>query len=219
MTIDVKYSLEKEVENYLDSLYSFKWYKHGRDNIQNDLLKPFPDNFKNGLLKAKDKKEARKVITNFISPYLPNRKKSYKQLSGIIQKEWTAKKTDIIRQLEDVYGERFPFKKITIYLSSIPICPYNYKEKWIMLCANTTVDQQIDIIRHELSHFMFYYYYPIEKLSLDKSQYELLKEALTILINKDEKGYPKEQKIRKWLSKQKGTIKEILSGREWRNYL
>ena len=216
MIINVKYSYKKEENNYLDSLYSFRWNKHGRNNIQNDLLKPFPEQFKNNLLKAKGENEARKVIKEFIIPYLPNRKISYKHLAITIEKVWTSRKSDIIKQLEDIYGETFPFNKITVYLSSLPICPYNYKDKWFMLYANTPIDRQMSIIKHELNHFMFYYYFPTKELCLDNNKYESLKEALTVLSNEEEVGYPNQQKIRAWLSKQKGTVKQILQNPEWK---
>lgn len=38
MKFDVKYSIEKDTETYINFIYNFKSFKHGRKNIQEILL-------------------------------------------------------------------------------------------------------------------------------------------------------------------------------------
>lgn len=219
MKLKITYSLEKEIDNYINSLYSFRWHKHGRNDIQEKLLSPFPEDFKKNLKNAKSEKEARAVVREFRSQNLQKTRESYKKIATVLEKAWEREGEKIINKLEKVYGKKFPFSSLTIYLSSIPICPYNYKEKWIMMFANTSSENQLRIILHELNHFMFYYYFANLRRELGEEKFESLKEALTVLTNPEEKGYPSQKELRKWLKSQKGTISEILERKEWKKLL
>ena len=219
MLINISFSLQYEIDNYLNSLWKFKWEKHGRQNYQEKLLKPFPVWFKNKLKQAKTKSEAGKVIGGFIQENILTKAKKYKDLSANLEKTWKLKQIETLSKLESVYGNPVPFNKLTVYLTSIPICPYSFKEGWIMVFANAPIDEQISTIRHELNHFMFYYYFPQMKKSLGINKYESLKEALTVFTNPEEVGYPAQRKLRTWLKSQKGTVGEILKNQEFLNLL
>lgn len=219
MKIKVEYSLEKEAVNYLNSLYQFRWMKHRRKDIRERLLKPLPDEFKKELSSAKDDREAEKIIKSYLKEEESQRKEKYKKIAQQLQVVWSNNERQVIAKLEKLYENKVPFDEIDVYLSSIPICPYNYKEKWIMVFANTEVDRQIRIIIHELNHFMFYHYFGFIKEELGKEKFESIKEALIVFTNPEEKGYPAQQNLRNWLREQKGSIPEILSKPDWKKYL
>jgi hypothetical protein len=219
MKIKVKYSREKETDNYLNSLYKFRWLKHGRKDIRERLLKPLPSEFKKKLLNAKHDKEAEKIIGSYLKEKEDQRKDTYKRVAQQLQVAWNDNEKHILANLEKLYENKVPFDKIDVYLSSIPICPYNYRDKWIMVFANTETDRQIKIIIHELNHFMFYHYFGFMREKLDREKFESIKEALTVFTNPEEKGYPAQQTLRNWLRKQKGSIPEILSKPGWKKYL
>jgi len=220
MKIKVKYSLNREIDSYLNSLYRFRWFKHGRSDIQERLLKPFPDDFKNSLKRAKNEAEARKVIKKFRLENIKKTRESYSRVAKILEERWGKEGDSIIKKLEDIYGKKLPFPELTVYLQSIPICPYNYKEKWIMMFANTDVSQQLRIIIHELNHFMFYYHFPNLKEELGKEKYEILKEALAIYSNPEGNDKPSVKKLETYFKKHLDkSIPEVLSLGEWKDYL
>jgi len=68
-----------------------------------------------------------------------------------------------------------------------------------MVFKNASKEQHINIVVHELNHFMFYYYFPHLKEKLKEERFEDLKETLTVLTNPEEKGYPAHQKLRQFI--------------------
>lgn len=218
MQIKVTYSFGHDVGNYFNSIYKFRWFKHGRKRIQEELLKGLPTSFKKSLVNAKKDREAKEAIKGYLLKEFDNRKNLYKSISSKLQDEWSLKKEAIESNLEKVYGKRIPFKTIGIYLTSLPISPYKFPE-WILIYAEMPAKRQLEVITHELNHFMFYYYFGSLKEKLGLKKFEMLKEALTVFTNPEEKGYPSEKKLRAWLKEQKGTVTEIIEKDDWRDHL
>lgn len=219
MRIKVIYSLQHDIDNYTDSLYRFRWNKHGRENIQEVLLKPFSEDFKKSLKKATNKKEAQKIVEKFLLQGLDGRKQTYLAVANNLETAWKESGDAIIKKLEKIYGKEVPFNLITVYLSSIPICPYNFKQRWIYAFAGTSTQRQLRILTHELNHFMFLFHFGNLKDKVGNDNFESLKEALTVFTNPEEKGYPAQQKLRTWLNKQKGTVSEIITANKWQKHL
>ena len=219
MKIKVTYSYSHEVGNYYNSVYKFRWLKHGREDVQEKLLKPLPKNFKKALKRTKNEKEAKEVIKRYLLDNIDQRKKAYLKIAKDLEKAYEREGEDIERKLEKLYEDVVPFDEINIYLSSLPIYPYNFKERWIMIYANTSVEKQLKILTHELNHVMFYYYFGHLLKGLGKEKFEHLKEALTIFTNPEERGYPAQKKLRQWLKRQKGSIPEIIRKGGWKLYV
>jgi hypothetical protein len=219
MRIKVGYSLDLDVWNYLRSVYRFVWYKHGRNNLQEKLFLALPDKSRESLKRAKSEREAKEVIERFLSQGLDGRKFKYAKIAQDLEENWVKDGPKVEKKLEKIYARKIPFKTLKIYLSSLPICPYNFKKRWIMVFADTRVKRQIEILAHELNHFMFYYYFGYLKKELGEEKFESLKEALTVFTNPEEKGYPNQERLRVWLSGQKKTIPEIIESGRWRQYI
>src|SRR3989344_7387465 len=219
MDIRLNYSLERDIGNYVNALYRFKWLKHGRGDIQEKLLAPFPKPFKHHLEKAKNENQARQVSAVLLEKSYTERKRRFSKVAKKLEYAWQKEGSKIEKKLQDVFTKKIPFKKINFYLTSLPICPYNYKERWIMIFANIPTERQLQILTHELNHFMFYYYFGNLESELSKEKFESLKEALTVFTNPEEKGYPAQQKLRAWLVKEEGTIPEIIKKNGWRKFL
>lgn len=219
MEFVVKYSIKKDIDNYLCAVWDFRYLRHGRKNIQKKLLKFFPRSFKNALQKSTTKKEASLLIRdylNFISlKFAPPLEIAIKYLQEVLNNE----KDNIIHMLERLYTKPFPFKKIVVFITTLTICPYNYQEKWFMVSKYGSKSGHLKIVKHELNHFMFYYYFGYLKKELGFEKFESLKEALTVFTNPEEKGYPAQQKLRAWLAKQNESIQEIIKSNNWKNYL
>ncbi len=219
MDIKVSYSLDLDVWNYLRSVYKFVWYKHGRDNLQDKFFSALPERVRIDLKNSKSEKQARNIIKDFLSQNLESRKAKYSVVAQELKSAWVKNGSQIENRLQKIYGRKIPFKQIKIYLSSLPICPYNFEKKWIMVFGGAIPERQLQILTHELNHFMFYYYFGNLKKELGKEKFESLKEALTVFTNPEEKGYPAQQKLRAWLVKQKKSIPEIIQDNKWRDYL
>jgi len=196
-----KYSPAKDINNYLFSLWQFKRRDYGRKRRQEELLKPFPSSFKNALRKAKTEKEAREVIKNYFASLPQEFWRSIERLKKGLQRNLDKNEPKIISLLERVYQKPFPFKRITVYITTIPICPYNFKQRWLAVFKNASPKEHINIVIHELNHFMFYFYFSPLKEKLGEEKFEDLKEALTVLTNPEEKGYPAHRKLRAFIQK------------------
>lgn len=220
MKLKAIFSLDREINNHVNSLYKFRWLKHGRKNIQKNLLKPFPEKFKKDLSQCKDEKKARKVVRKFLNKDLAAKEKKLKLIASNLEKAWSEKDDELIEKLEKVYGKKLPFKNITVYLTSLPICPYNFKKKWLMVFAYAPITSKLRIIVHELNYFMFLHYYGDLEKEIGKEKSEDLKEALTIFTDpENKKGYPAQKELREWLKRQKGTISEIIEAGEWKKFI
>lgn len=219
INIKVTYNTTHDVHVYLNYLYQFRSFKHGRDNIKGLLLKQYPDEFRIALNNASGKVEAIKVIRGYLRKRYHGRKLEFRKISRILEEAWTKRRVDIEKQLVKLYCQKIPFEKIYIYLTTTPICPYNFKKREIMICHGVPVERQINILKHELNHFMFYFYFSDLQKELGREKFESLKEGLAILTNPEEKGYPNQRELRRWLLKQSGTIPEILNRNGWRGLL
>lgn len=87
----------------MTSVYRFNWSKHGEDNVQEKLLSPFPEEFKTDLKKAKNKNEAEKVIKDYLSQNLKNRKVKYNALGKKLEAIWLKQGPDIENKLQRLY--------------------------------------------------------------------------------------------------------------------
>lgn len=220
MKFNVFYSLEKDIWNHLNSNWKFTYRKHGREDIQEKLLALYPKSFQNALKTAKTEKKARAVIINFLSS-LP---KSFHNITPLvakgIERVLNENKEKIIGKLKAVYKKPFPFKTITVYLTTANICPYNFKEHWYMSGRNSSIDNHISTALHELNHFMFYYYYSELEKELGIEKYELLKEGLAIFTNPEGNDKPKVKNLENYLKKNlKRTIPKVLEKEEWKKYI
>jgi hypothetical protein len=218
MKIKVKYSLGHDVGNYFNALYKFRWIKHGREGVQEELLKALPESFKTALKEAKNTPEAKAVIRDYLSKDFKKRAVEYGEIARNLEQVWRVRGRGFEKKLSGLYGKPIPFKEITVYLTSLPINPYKYPE-WIFVYAKTSVERQLQIVTHELNHFMFYYYFNYLKEELGKEKFESLKEALTVFTNPEEKGYPAQRELRAWLKRQTGTIPELIEKGTWKKFL
>jgi len=211
MNFKVDYLLEKDIWSYLHTCWKFTYPTYGRKTIQEKLLSPYPEKFKSGLGQAKTEKQARKVIADFLNSLSPNYQNTTLVIAKGVESILNKEKTNIISQLEKLYDKPFPFTEIGVYLTTIGINPYNYKEKWFMTGRNSSIEGHLKTARHELNHFMFYYYFPELKNKLGVEKYEILKEALAIFTNPEGNDKPAVKKLESFLKKQKGTIPEIIT--------
>ena len=150
-------------------------------------------------------------IKTFLNQWESKNHQKIEDVIKSLENKWEEKGRLVLQKLEDLYIKKFPFDGITIYLTSLPLCPYSYKDKFIYICLNYTAEKQISVLLHEFNHFMFYFYYSDLKDKLGHEKHELLKESLSYFSNPEQEGKPDEKELRNlYASKNWENIDEII---------
>lgn len=195
MNLEVEYSVAKDTKTYVDLVYRFKALRHGREDIQESLLLKLEPDLQGILRSAETEEAAYKGVFDYL-------KNSYEKDPTVLdtsvvrlRDRWGKVGANIIYSLEFMYKKPFPFETVTAYLTTNNIFPYNYGERYFFANFRYLL-LQLNIAKHELSHFMFYYYYPELKERLGREKYELLKESLSFFSNPEQFGKPNEKVLR-----------------------
>ncbi len=205
MKLIFKINIEKDFDNYYETANE----KEGDFSFQL-CIKSIPDHIRK-LIENKTREEAYK---NFM-PILKESYKKYDKYLKIFLKQaeeaWELKEKEFYDRVEKITNKRFPFDEITVYLTTIFPCPYNYNEKWFMTSFLNQPLLSVQVCAHELLHFHFlYYYYDKIKEELGEEKAEDLKEALTVLLNLEfrdlffisfrDGGFEKQRDLRKFIA-------------------
>jgi hypothetical protein len=195
MKLIVDYSVEKDTQTYVNFVYSFKAYAHGRQDLKEKLLKKLDPQLQTILTTADSEKSAYDGVYTYLEKYQQDNKEKIESSINKLKEEWSQVGDAIIKHLEFLYQNKFPFEEVTAYLTTNNIFPYNYQQRYFY--ANIVyLMPQLGTAKHELNHFMFYYYYPKLKEQLGDEKYELLKESLTFFSNPEQRGKPNELPLR-----------------------
>lgn len=207
-TVVFKYDREKDVYNYLNSVYKFKWLHHGR-NVDDWVVRfLFPEDLE--MIKAAKNEEMARISIRYVVKKVIRRSKlEFGEIENSLEKAWFPKEKLYFKKLGLFYNKPIFFPNVTAFMTTLPICPYSLKERWFMVSYRFCLEEQIRTVCHELMHFMFLYYYgnsALVKLG-SKEKVEVLKEALTVFLNTDfkgiipvpDRGYPQEKQLRDFL--------------------
>lgn len=211
MRLITKYDVEKDAENYLNSVVNFKHLPHGRKNIQKQLLSYVSEEVKKIIATNQSEEEVKKLLTTYLSKFSKDNDKLIKKNIEKLNKAWESLGEQITKNLEFFFQKPFPFEEITVYLTTLPISPYNYEQRYFYVFHRAMSKIQLRVATHELCHFMFYYYYTDIKTTLVGEKYELLKESITFFTNPESPGKPNEKPLRDlYKSKEWGSLDEAI---------
>lgn len=213
------YSIDKDILNYLNVFGGFKYLKHGRNIALMKLTEGFPQEFLRKFSRDLKREEAIEIVRGYLRYQHPFLFEYIARVIRHLQILLDSHEGEIVNKLETLYGTKFPFANIDMYITTLKICPHNYGEKWFMVSIYGDKDNHLKTTLHELNHFMFYYYFGNLEKKLGTVKFESLKEALTVLTNPEEEGYPAERKLRGWLKEQEGTLTEIIKKGEWKKII
>jgi tetratricopeptide (TPR) repeat protein len=195
MKFIVEYSLEKDINVYLDALWQPKWVNYGKTRYE-IAQKDFPIEFLDAVKNAQTREKAYDVVLKYFEN---TRSPKFQEGSAFVAK-WFNKilnedQNIIINRLEKIYNQKFPFKKINVYLGTFISNPYNYDEKWYIVGRSYNLWGLFGTSTHELNHFMFYFYYKekLIKLGYERKAIEYLKEALAVLTSNNPSTENKEK--------------------------
>lgn len=144
-----------------------------------------------------------------------NPKRKYKKLIineeiNSLEKSWKTVEKKYFQILSKITKKPIFSKQFRCFWTTGFMCPYNEKENWFMVSMWHSIPFSITTICHEIMHLQFLYYYKnyLKNNGLKDNQIEVLKEALTFLLNEpafnqiilsQDVGYPKHHKLRKKL--------------------
>lgn len=195
--LDIKYSPEKDAETYANFVYQFKSFEHGRTNFQKELLDRLEPELQTIITGATDEKTAYEGVLDYLTKKNNENPQLMENSIKTLNQRWDAVGNQIIYSLEFLYKKPFPFQNVTLYFTTNSICPYSYEDRYFF--ANYKyASEQMDVAKHELNHFMFYYYYDSLRNKLDLERFELLKESLTLFSSPNQSGKPNEGPIREF---------------------
>jgi len=185
MNFIVKYSQELDIQTWLNKVWKNNYVDYGDRNKEN-YYKWAPKEFIDNLSIAPDKESAENIIKQYLKDSsLATFEKDNEFLVDWYGRLLNEEKDSIIQRLEKAYGKPFPFGDITIYLTTCFSCPYNYDKLYFFIGRNFGIFGVIDTARHELNHFMFYYYHcnSLKERNISIENIEYLKEAMAILTS------------------------------------
>jgi len=199
MKINFKLDMEKDFENYYEAVNDKKRYSLWTKSISQKILK---------LIGGKSKDEAYQNVLPILKLNYNIYEKYFNIFLKQVEEYWQEVGSKFTERFENLTGNKFSFDEVTVYLTTIQRCPYNYGEKWFMISFLEHPLSAVKIICHELMHFHFIdnNWNNIEK-EIGKEKTDNLKEALTVLLNlefKDllffeDRGYEEHKKLREFI--------------------
>jgi len=125
----------------------------------------------------------------------------------ILNKSWAKIEEQFIERLEEITRKKFKSSKIKGYITTIPKCPYNPREKWFMVNIFNSILGCMLTTAHELFHIHLHnHFLELLKFEVGEEKAHDIKEAITTsLLNLEfrdlwiveDRGYEKHEKLRK----------------------
>lgn len=123
----------------------------------------------------------KEVASIFIDEYIADNKIDILKSIAHIQKDWESISADFEKRAEAIFGVSLP-NKVTAYLTINSRHPYNISNDFFFV--SSLPSQSRKTIMHELWHFYTWYGFGVDQeAKLEKTKYNDLKEALTVLLN------------------------------------
>lgn len=202
MQINLKYDLEKDVENFLKSFNS----------VNNKTPTKLQDLYIATIGEINPLK---------VSSFLQKQAINIPEKLKTTELSWKRVEEKVISRLENFFEISLQLD-IIIYLSTNSRCTYNIQENYFFVYINS--ENPNGIIIHELMHFYTWLslYKELTEHGVSKEKYNDIKESLTELINTDfqdllgeyyDKGYSQHAEIRQRvnrLRKEGKNIKDIV---------
>jgi hypothetical protein len=206
--VSFNYNLEKDAKSWVEIAQDRNDFYGVSYNKQVDFI---PDD----LLKLIQKNSKEKAI-NLIIKHLKNHSKK-KLRKDLINKTinsindlWGNIELKYFQKLEKITQKPIYVSNFRCYITTGFMCPYSEKDNSFFISIWHSLSSSIATIAHEILHLQFLYYYKKTCLAyLNEKETDMLKEALTFLLNvefgklllTEDQGYPTHEKIRSKLEK------------------
>jgi hypothetical protein len=207
MKLNITYTKEKDIENFLKGLRAVN--NRNNTSVMEEFLRSYDEFTKENL-------------SIFIDKYIKKEKYDIPELIKKAKEQWGAVEDVFIQKCEKMFGVSYPIETITSYFTINNRCTYNIKGGYFFL--NVQSNYIPFVIMHELLHFYTWKAFGEDMLAngYDSLKYNAIKESLTVLLNiefKDlmsdriDNGYPQHKEMRDEISElytQNCSLKEIV---------
>ena len=183
--INFKYSIEKDLNNYKNSWFEFKYPKYGRktENLSvNQFI--FPSVIR-AIEEANNEKDKIDLATRFLEKYYNKHKMVFQVLIDSLGSTWDEIENIYVEKLEKYFGKKNSIKHITCFFTTLTIAPYDLKSRTFMVSYFAGLPHQINTVMHEFMHLYFLSNYKdyLEERGLSNQSVLEINEAITVLLN------------------------------------
>ncbi|MFH0874075.1 MAG: hypothetical protein V1846_04545 [Candidatus Komeilibacteria bacterium] len=186
MLLNIKYDLEKDIENY--KIIANTKYKGGDSKVLAFFTKKFAYDFSDNNL------------TKFIEGFVKYNKFDLRQKLLDIQTLWLPVENNVKTRLDKIFNYDYPQQELTAYLTTNDRCGLGQNYFFVTAYSN----EPLRIICHELLHFYTYHVFDKKLREMEEKKRYDIKESLTELLNlelsdlieRPEIGYLGHEKLR-----------------------
>lgn len=197
MKLTAAYEPAKDAENHVRAIFDDAYNTYGRNGMKEKLLAMVESEDVKTVLSSGGERMAVLARVTELMANSPART-ALEEKALKLEAAWAKLGGQVVFQLEALYGRDWPFEAVHVDLTTLPICPYDFKARRIFVHAAPGAQAQLRILSHELNHFMFYWVYANElSEKLGREKFELLKESVTIFTDPEQAGKPDEEPLRR----------------------
>lgn len=182
MRAKFSYDIERDFDNYLRGYLNFEYTDYGRGKLNlNSILWP---SIEREILQANES-EKEKIIKKCLNDFVSAEGKLIQTQLEALETCWAEKEGRYIERLEKYFGSRFDVSEYNVYLTTLGISPYNWRENWFMVRLLSSLPTQIGTMCHELMHLYFMNNFQIylAQNGLSETDTANINESLTVLLN------------------------------------
>lgn len=151
----------------------------------------------------------------FIEPHIQQRmnkaKIDFEAIKYFLEEYMKKRGSILLDEVAKLTGKPMYAQTFYAYFTLLNICPYDKHRRLFMVTANRNMPRQLMTICHEIMHFQFIHYYEkyCRRAGLSATQFQDLKEAMTVLLNEPQfrkyhiafdQGYTAHQELRRQIA-------------------
>jgi hypothetical protein len=191
MKIQFSYDQDRNVQNYIKASGSVNSKRPSK--MQAMYIDEYGEIFEEDKLKA------------FISAYIQRSGLDMNYEAKRMRADWRSVEQFFLERVEAIFGVPAPAGVIQAFLTTDTRCSYSIRENYFFVSVFHTFPNKT--IMHELLHFWTWWRFgkEVENGSLTESQYNNIKESLTVILNVEftdvlngevDEGYPQHRELR-----------------------
>ncbi len=173
MVVEFKYDLEKDIENF------FSVAKYSKANSNSTIKNRYQ--LKYGFELTSDN------LKSFISEEIKEQQLDLDLIAKQYQNNWNLINDEFFSRCDKLFSYVLPGNKVSAYLTVCDRCGYNIENNYFFVSVHSNKPKLTTI--HELWHFYTWYAFADKLQFLDKDNYYIVKESLTVIINHEFKDW------------------------------
>lgn len=175
--------INKDIENWVVWANKISYWM----DRKNKIIDQYPDIIEHIHWKTVD--EVADYMKIFLEQKYKQEKEYIEKVSISATKKFENSFESACKLIENITKQVLCIENFTVYLTTFPRGPYNKEHWYFLFCIYWNTQNIIWAFLHEVLHFQFIHYFKENhhiKL-LTPTQFEMLKEALTVILNEEAK--------------------------------